>query len=90
MSKQIYLLFSCDEWKSNPMPLIWVGTSSQKLRKYIIHQIEVGDMAYYDEELSSKEQISKFKDDWKRELRNTINDRLIYGFYDYSYDNSEV
>ena len=90
MSKQIFLLYSCDAWKSTPMDLIWVGTSQQKLRKYIIHQIELGDMSYYDVILDTKMQISKFKTDWKKELRSTINDRLIYGFYDYCHDNEEV
>ena len=44
-------------------------------------------MEYYNPEMKPKEQARRFKKDWKTETRETINSRLIYGWYDYTYDN---
>ena len=89
MPKQIFMLHSCNEWKNKPSPVILVTTSENKLKKGIRICIEKGEMEYSDgakENPTVKEQVAMFNRDWKTETKNTINDRLLYGFYDYAYD----
>lgn len=89
MPKQIFMLYSCDEWKTKPCTAILATTSEMKLKKAIRTCIEQGDMVYSDgskETPSVKEQIVMFNRDWKTETRTVINDRLQYGLYDYVYD----
>lgn len=85
--KQIFLLYSCDDWKSSTS-LICASTSIQKFKKVIISEIEKGNMEYSDgeDDLSINKQVKLFNKDWKFETRNTINDRLKYGYYDYTYN----
>lgn len=91
MAKQIYYLHSCNEWKEySSMRLLFNGTSQQKLKLKISKEIEEGNMEYYDGDLSQKEQAKKFRKDWKTETRATINSRLTYGDYDYTYNNEEM
>ena len=89
MPKQIFMLYSCDDWKTKPCPIVMVTTSEAKLKRGIRTCIEKGDMVYSDgskENPTVKEQIAMFNRDWKIETRTVINDRLTYGFYDYMYD----
>ena len=83
MAQQIYYLHSC-------MSLLFIGTSQQKLKMKISKEIEEGNMEYYDGDLSQKEQAKKFRKDWKTETRATINSRLTYGDFDYTYNNEEM
>lgn len=91
MAKQIYYLHSCNEWKEySSMRLLFIGTSQQKLKMKISKEIEEGNMEYYDSDLSQKEQAKKFRKDWEIETRATINSRLEYGDFDYTYNNEEM
>lgn len=88
MAKQIFLLYSCDEWKSkDTMILVCASTATTKIRKAIIAQLNSNDMEYSNgEKLTEQKQIAMFKKDWKTELRDNINDKLRFGFFDYVYD----
>ncbi len=91
MAQQIYYLHSCNEWKEySSMSLLFIGTSQQKLKMKISKEIEEGNMEHYDGDLSQKEQAKKFRKDWKTETRATINSRLTYGDFDYTYNNEEM
>lgn len=91
MAKQIYYLCSCNEWKEySSMNLLFIGTSQQKLKMKISKEIEEGNMEYYDSMLSQKEQANKFRKDWKIKTMVTINSRLKYGVFDYTYNNEEM
>ena len=91
MAKQIYYLCSCNEWKEySSMDLLFIGTSQQKLKMKISKEIEEGNMEYYDSKLSQKEQANKFRKDWKIKTMVTINSRLKYGVFDYTYNNEEM
>lgn len=47
--KQIFLLYSCDAWKSNDsMKLLTATTSTTRLRRFIESKIMSGDMRYAD------------------------------------------
>ena len=47
MSKKIYYLHSCNEWKEySSMRLLFIGTSQQKLKMKISKEIEEGNMEY--------------------------------------------
>lgn len=63
---------------------------STEVKDEISKEIEEGNMEYYDGDLSQKEQVKKFRKDWKTETRATINSRLTYGDYDYTYNNEEM
>lgn len=87
MKKQIFFFRKCDELKrSSVTDMILIGTSKEELKDKIVSEIESGNMNYYDSNLSSQEQLSKFLDDWDNVDRNTINDRLIFGIVDYIYN----
>ena len=91
MAKQIFYVMSCDEWKSyDSARLIWLGTSQQKLKMFISHEIEKQNIEYGDTESSPQKQAKQFRKDWKTRARNEINSLLRYAFYDYGYDNEEV
>ena len=92
MSKQIYTVFACDEWKSrDSMRLLMATTSVRKLKNLIIRKI-ADEVFTYDkgEELSISQQVKMFKDDFMNCLRNEIIDRLHYGYMDYCYDGEEI
>ena len=72
------------------MNLLFIGTSQQKLKMKISKEIEEGNMEYYDSKLSQKEQANKFRKDWKTKTMVTINSRLKYGVFDYTYNNEEM
>ena len=86
--KQIFILFSCDEWKSkDDMRVICATTSANKIKNAIITKLKHDEIAYNeDEDLNVNNQINMFKKDWKDKTREFINDRLKFAFYDYVYD----
>lgn len=91
MAKQIYYLHSCNAWKEySSMRLLFIGTSYQKLKMKISKEIEEGNMEYGDNTLSQKEQAKLFRKEWNIATRDTINSRLTYGYFDYTYDNEEI
>lgn len=92
MSKQIYTVFSCDEWKSrDSMRLLMATTSVRKLKSFIVRKIADETFAYdKGEELSIPQQVKLFKADFENDLRNNINNRLHYGFLDYCCDGEEI
>lgn len=92
MSKQIFTVFSCDFLcTEESMRLIMCTYSKRKLKSFIIRKILEGTFEYgKDENLSVNKQISLFKTHFEKELRNTINDNLKYGFFDYCYDGEEI
>ena len=85
--KQIFVLFSCNTWKTyDSMRLVGATTSPTKLKMMIIEEIKDGNMAYKDEEASINQQVTQFKKDFKEKIRGEINSLLTYGFIDYMYD----
>lgn len=89
--KQIYTVFTCDDWKStNSMKLIMCTTSKRKLKSFIASKIKDDTFGYDDEERSKTKQIEQFKFDFNTGLRDIINERLHNGYFDYCYDGEEV
>lgn len=85
--KQIFVLFSCDVWKTwASKRLIGATTSPTKLKKMIIEEIKEEGMTYGNEEASIAKQVAQFKKDFKEKPKDDINSLLTYGFYDYVYD----
>ena len=69
MTKQIYYLQSCDEWKqTSSMRLLFIGTSKQKLKMRISKEIEDGNMEYKPK---SSERIYNNKTHIYEEKENT-------------------
>ena len=87
--RQIYLVYSCDDWKStDSMRLEMATTSVRRLKSFIAKKIKAGDYYYGSEEESR--QVERFKRDFDTETRDYINSLLIYGFYDCTYDGEEI
>jgi hypothetical protein len=89
--KQIFLLYYCGDCKTFPMKVACAATSATKIKMAIASLIKKGDMEYGDdteniEKLKSYQQAKVFKEDWKTLTRDKINNKLRYGFYDYTYD----
>lgn len=92
MSKQIYTVFACDEWKSrDSMRFLMATTSVRKLKSFIVRKI-ADETFTYDKgsELSIPQQVKLFKADFENALRADINNCLHYGFFDYCYDGEEI
>ncbi len=92
MSKQIYTVFACDEWKSrDSMRLLMATTSVRKLKSFIVRKI-ADETFTYDKgnELSIPQQVKLFKLDFENGLRSDINGCLNYGFLEYCYDGEEI
>ena len=89
MAKQIYYVMSCDEWKgTDSMNVIFIGTSTQKLKMFVSDEIEKENMLYKEwEDLTPKQQAKKFRSDWGKALRTDINSDLTYGYIGYCYNN---
>ncbi len=93
MAKQIFYVQSCNEWKEySSMRLLFIGTSIQKLVKFVAKQIEDEEMSYDDgnDSLISKQQAKLFKKDFKMQTLSVVNSRLRYGLIDYTHDNEEI
>ena len=92
MSKQIFTVFACDQWKSrDSMRLLMATTSVRKLKSFIVRKI-ADETFTYDKgnELSIPQQVKLFKLDFENGLRDDINNNLYYGFLDYCYDGEEI
>lgn len=90
--KQIYLVYSCDDWVStNSFQLKMATTSKRKLKSYIVKAIKDGDFEYtwLDKESRTK-QVSEFKRDFESIKRCEINNKLRYGYIDYCYDGEDI
>lgn len=91
--KQIFLLFSCDEWKgTESMQLVSVCLSETMLKRAIIREIRDGNMMYNpltSLDCTREEMIQEFKDDWAFRSRQEINGKLVGGFYDYTYNGEQ-
>ena len=83
MARKIYLLYSCDEWKSNAKTIL-ATASLDSLKVGIIECIKKDDMTYTDgrENLSVDESLALFEQDWVSENERLVNDRLGYGFFE--------
>ena len=90
--KQIYTIFACDAWQSKDSTrLMMVTTSVRRLKSFIAKQIEDEVFEYGDDDrLPPKKEAALFRKDFEEEEQRTINDRLRYGFYDYTYDGEEI
>lgn len=66
MEKSIYLLFTCDEWKSrDSMRLACATTDLEKLKNAIIESIKVDSMVYTHGEMADAAcDPSEFEEDW--------------------------
>lgn len=66
MSKQIFTVFACDQWKSrDSMRLLMATTSVRKLKSFIVRKIADETFTYdKGEELSISQQIKLFKADF--------------------------
>lgn len=89
--KQIYVVCSCDAWKSHDSEkTLMVTTSVRKLKSFIAKKIRDDTFDYYLSEWSKKKQEEKFKRDFDIIPREQINNYLIYGMLDYYYDGEEI
>jgi len=79
--KHIFLLFSCDIWKSN-MSLTCAAITRSKIKNAIVRAIHRGDMCYENEDISITRQIQLFRKDWKDKPSERLNDNLLFGFID--------
>lgn len=91
MAKQIYMVSACDEWKStDSMRLQMVTTSVRRLKSFIRKKIEGGVFDYGDKNETRKKQAADFALDFDKLPREKVNDKLIYGHFDYAYDGEEI
>lgn len=89
--KQIYVVCSCDAWKSHDSEkTLMVTTSVRKLKSFIAKKIRDDTFDYYLSEWSKKKQEEKFKRDFDIIPREQINNYLIYGMLNYYYDGEEI
>ena len=89
--EQIYVVFSCDSWKTpNSMRLEMATTSPQKLRDFIIRKLENGDFAYEDQYESAEWQVEKFKCDFDNKEVVLVDSRLKYCYIESVTDGEEV
>jgi hypothetical protein len=90
-NKQIFLVYACNEWKENSsMELILATTSVRKLKSCLANEIKQDNINWEDSEWSKTKQISEFKRCFDFEDRKSINDKLIYGYFDYCYDGERI
>ena len=79
--KQIFVLFSCDEWKDySSMRLCGASTSATKLKSMVISEIKEKNMIYGDESSPKSAQIKAIRKAFKEKSPSEINDQLIYGY----------
>lgn len=85
--KRVYILNTCDEWKSySSFHLYGVWASSKvgirRLINAIIKGIKNGDFAYNDEQADTEEQIKSLREDAKTDcitFYSLLQSKLIYG-----------
>ncbi len=91
--KQIFLVYSCNEWRETPMHLLMATESPRKVKMFISKLIEEGDAEYaadHDVEHSSRKMAKDFRKDFERRSRDELNDRLAYVWFDYVHDGEEL
>lgn len=89
--KQIFLVYSCDEWKSaDSMVLLMATTSVSRLKMFIANEIARGNFEWYGEGNTRAQKAASFKKAFSKETRDALNSALTYGFFDYVYDGEEV
>lgn len=90
--KQIYLVYSCDDWTStNSFRLMMATTSKRKLKAYVAKAIKDDNFRYgWEDNASKTRQVSDFKRDFECSTNDDINDKLTYGFIDYCYDGEDI
>ena len=89
--KQIFIIFACDEWRSRgSSSLLMVTSSVRKLRSFLVKKISAGDFIYRDADLPISKQVKSFKYDFDHMDNTYINNNLLYGYYDYTYDGEEM
>lgn len=90
--RQIYLVYSCDEWKSNSsMGLLMATTSVRRLKAFVAKEIANGNMDYSNGITETPKRMSeKFQKDFDIIPRERVNDNLVYGCIDYCYDGEEI
>ena len=92
MSKQIFLVYSCNEWKQNPMPLLMATTSARKMKMFVSGMIEKEDAIYGYEgpDYRPKKRAAEFRRDFGKITRNELNSSLRFVYLDYAYDGEEI
>jgi len=92
VSKQIFLVYSCDEWKTRPMFLLTATLSAQKVKMLISNMIEKEDAIYGNEDpdYNPKKRAAEFRRDFGKLTRTELNSRLTFVCFDYVYDGEEI
>ncbi len=83
--KNIYILYTCNEWKEySSMSLVAASTSIRKIKSIIIQEIKDGDMEYKgscsDENASIINQIKALRKDWEEFGEYFVFEHLEYGY----------
>ena len=91
LRRQIFIVHSCDIWKSrDSMRLEMATLSVPHLRHFISEKIKKGDYEYGDEKLSANKQAALFRKDFAEKTASEIDSLLRYATYDYVIDGEEV
>lgn len=90
--KAIFLVYSCNAHKCHSSEkLIMATTSVRKLKSFLAKEIAKGNMDYHNNISNTPKRMSEiFKKDFDVLTRREINDRLVYGYFDYCYDGEEI
>ena len=91
--KQIFCVYSCNQWRNKPMALLMATTSTRRVKMIISELIESGDAEYgYGplKKISRKRRAKCFREDFSTMARDELNNRLKYVFFDYVYDGEEL
>ena len=90
--RQIYLVYSCDDWVSTDSFILRTATTSKrKLKSYIAKAIKDDLFRYgWSDNESKTKQVSEFKRDFEYANRHDINNKLKYGYIDYCYDGEDI
>ncbi len=83
--KNIYILYTCNEWKEySSMSLVAASTSIRKIKSIIIQKIKDNDMDYKgrcsDENASITKQIKALREDWKEYGEDFVFKHIEYGY----------
>lgn len=90
--KQIYLVFSCDIFRTHTSErLIMATTSVRKLKSFLAKEIENGNIDYHNGiPETPKRMAAKFRKEFDILTREEIDNRLVYAHIDYCYDGEEI
>lgn len=85
---KIYIIHSCDEWKSlDSYRLVFVGTSLLKAKRFLLNEIKRGNMKYLSG--TATQQTKTLQEDWSRGIK-VVSSNLTYGDIDYVENNTEI